>query len=108
MWVGVWDREDAGERYTLLVDRDVPEGTPRGEPTVDRLNAVCGENWCADGTAFRFERVQCGEEAGCHVVFTRDGQPGAVVVPGTRTSWGEDGLDEAFVEALGPTLAGSR
>lgn len=109
VWVGTWDREGAGARYTLHLDREVPEGTPRGEPTVDRLNAVCGENWCAGGTAYRFERVQCGGAEGCRVTVSVDGgEPGEVIVPGTRASWGEDGLDESFVEALGPALDASR
>lgn len=108
VWVGTWDREDARARYTLLLDGEVPEGTPRGEPTVDRLNAVCGENWCAGGAEYRFQRVECGGAEGCRVAFSRSGEPGEVVLPGTGTSWGEDGIDEDFVEALGRALGDAR
>lgn len=102
VWVGTWDREDAGAPYTLLVDAEIPEGTPRGEPTVDRLNAVCAENWCASGTAYRFERVECTDA--CRVALTIDGEPAELVLENVRASWGRDGLDEAFVDALGGAI----
>ncbi|UJR78968.1 hypothetical protein [Sandaracinus amylolyticus] len=104
VWVGTWDAEDAGAPYELAVSTELDPAMPRGEPVIDRLNAVCEENWCASGTAYRFERVTCDGTNDCRVTFTIDGTTGEVTTPGARSSWRDEGLDERFVDALGEAL----